>query len=158
MGFWNTLGSIAKVAAPVVGSIVAPGIGTALGGALSGAIGGAQAQSKAGKLNDQVLKMALARDQELAPLRAQAIAMGQNLQPARPDLSSAFASGNPFARQKPDVSMLSMPRLGGMTGGAPTPPARGGMGGGMGGMGGGMAGMNPQALQQALRQRGEMMA
>ena len=80
-------------------------IGNAIGGvqgAMDLGLGGLsayqgyKAQQKADKLQGQALDLAKARDAELAPMRQAAI---QKLMAAqRPDLSSDFASANPFAR------------------------------------------------------------
>jgi len=64
-------------------------------GALSG-YQGYKAQKKGDKLNQQALDLAMARDAELAPMRQAGIQRLMNAQ--RPDLSSDYASSNPFAR------------------------------------------------------------
>lgn len=163
MGFWNTLGNIAKIAAPVVGAAVGGPAGLAIGSAVSSGIGGLQADRKKGKLNNDALQLAMERWKAMEPFRQQALTIGQNLQPSRPDLSSVFANGNPFARQQPDLSGLMLPK-------APPPASvpsapemsrpRGGrrMPPGMGGphvMD--RPGMEHMMLQRALQGRGEMM-
>mgnify|MGYP000747668811 CR=1 FL=1 len=98
---------------PAAANAVGQGAGRSVLGTIGNAIGGVQgamdlglgglsayqgykAQQKADKLQGQALDLAKARDAELAPMRQAAI---QKLMAAqRPDLSSDFASANPFAR------------------------------------------------------------
>lgn len=52
MSFLNTLGSIAKIAAPIVGTIAGGPFGALIGAGISKAIGGIQQGSEAGQINN----------------------------------------------------------------------------------------------------------
>ena len=64
-------------------------------GALSG-YQGYKAQKQGDRFNQRALDLAMQRDAELAPMRQAGIQRLMNAQ--RPDLSSDYASANPFAR------------------------------------------------------------
>jgi len=83
--------------------------GLALGGI--GAVQGAKSQGKANAINADVLKALQAQEAQRAGLRDQLMARLGQPQPGREDLSSLFASENPFARAIPRPGGQQLPGL-----------------------------------------------
>lgn len=101
MGFFKTLGKIAKAAAPVAASFI-PGVGPIAGAAVGAALSGIGNQNQAGQLNKRALDMALERDRGLAPVRQRALGLALAPRGQREDLSGLFADpGNPYSRVVP---------------------------------------------------------
>ena len=124
MGLFDILGPLATVgglvAAPFTGGASIP-----IGAAIGGAIGSANQQGKANEITDEMLQRAQADRAARQPFRDQLMQSLQN--PAqRQDLSSMFASENPFSRNIGPLNP-SAPQ----TAGPVAPPQGGGGGGGL---------------------------